>query len=403
MEQKRKYYYTGKNEKGQIQRGEVEAENLEKAHKIIEGKDLVVMSVEEAERWRFDIGATLRKIRPGEKALFSRQLSTMVSAGYPLAEALKVISAQTKNRYLSDVIDEVTADIESGFTLATAMAKHGDVFNRVYVAVIRAGESSGNLGVVLKDIAKELERDYRFNVRLRNAMLYPIFILVAMIVIGVLMMIKVIPQLKDIFVNSGIELPWTTRAVMATSAFLSSYWWIVILILVIAYFLFRVYLRSPAGNLTWARIKLKTPVFGLLIEKASMARMSRTFGVLAKTGIPLLEAINITAETMEEEIYRRGLKRAALEVERGVPFSVPLIKEKGFPLMVGQMVSVGEQTGKIDDVFVHLSKHYEDETNRQLKVVTSLTEPITIVILGIMVAILVFAIIVPIYNMVEVV
>lgn len=403
MESQRKYYYVAKTEKGQIRKGEIQAENLEKAQKEVESQGLITLSIEEAEGWRYSLSSTIHRVKAGEKALFSRELSTMVRAGYPLADALKVISSQTKNRYLRSVIDEITTDIESGFSLATAMAKHGDIFDRVYIAVVRAGESSGNLGDVLRDIAQEQERDYRFNVRLRNAMLYPLFILIAMIVIGALMMTRVIPQLSEIFADSGIALPWTTRAVIATSNFLSVYWWVVVILIIIIFFLFRIYLRSPAGNYVWSGITLKIPVFGPLIEKASMARMARTFGVLAKTGIPLLEAINISAETMSNEVFRRGLKKAASEVERGVPFSVPILKNNAFPIMIGQMISVGEQTGKIDEVFVHISKHYEDETSRQLKTVTSLTEPLTIIVLGILVAILVFAIIVPIYNMVDVV
>jgi len=403
MPGQRKYSYTAKDAKGKISSGEIEAANLEIAYKKLEESGLVVMSVEEIRSWEFSAEFLGRKVGAGDKALFSRQLATMMSAGYPLAEALKVISSQTRSKYFKEVINEVTADVEGGYSLATAMAKHYDVFNRVYIAVIRSGESSGNLSIVLNDISSELERDYKFSSRLRNALLYPAFILSAMIVIGILMMIKVIPQLRDIFADASINIPWTTRAVLATSDFMTKYWWLVILILIAAYVLFRVYLRSPVGNYDWNKFKLKIPVYGSLIEKSSMARMSRTFEILAKTGIPLLEAINITAETMNIEIYRRGLKKAAVEVERGVPFSAPLIKDQNFPVMIGQMISVGEQTGKIDKVFHQMSKHYEGETSRQLKVVASLTEPLTIVILGILVAILVFAIIVPIYNMVEVI
>lgn len=402
MAELRKYSYTAKDSKGKISSGELEAENLEEAHKKLEENGLVVMSVEEEKKWEFTASFLGRRVGAGDKALFSRQLATMMAAGYPLVEALKVISSQTRNKYFKQVIDEVTVDIEGGYSLATAMAKHYDVFNRVYIAVIRSGESSGNLSIVLNDIASELERDYTFSSKLRNALLYPAFILSAMVVIGVLMMIKVIPQLRDIFTDANIKLPWTTRAVLAFSNFLSGFWWLVLLILIAAYVLFRIYLRSPVGNYDWNKLKLRIPVYGSLVEKASMARMSRTFEILAKTGIPLLEAINITAETMDIEVYRRSLKKAATEVERGVPFSSPLIKDQNFPIMIGQMISVGEQTGKIENVFRQMSKHYEGETNRQLKVVASLTEPLTIVILGILVAILVFAIIVPIYNMVEV-
>lgn len=395
----RKYYYSGKNEKGQIEGGEVMAANLEEAKKAVELKNLLVLSLEEETKFELNFSSIFNRVSVGDKALFSRQISTMVGAGYDLTDALKVIGSQTPNQYLRRVIEEIAADIESGYSLSTAMAKHRDVFNRVYIAVVRSGEASGQLAAVLEDMSTELERDYDFTSKLRNAMLYPIFIICAMIVIGALMMIKVVPELKNIFEGAKIDLPWATRALIATSMFLEKYWWLVIIMIIIAAFLIRIYLKSPVGNYSWSKIKLKLPIFGKLMEDAEMTRMTLTFQILTRTGIPLLEAINIAAETMENEVYKRSLKMAANEVERGVPFSSPLIKSGKFPAMVGQMVSVGEQTGKVEEIFERLAKHYIGETDRSLKAVSSLIEPITIVLLGIIVAIMVFAIIVPIYNM----
>lgn len=395
----RKYFYTAKTEKGAVDKGEIEAENLELAQKALEAKGLIVLSLEEEARWEIDVTSYLHRVSAGDKALFARQLATMVSAGYNLTDALKVIAGQTRNSYLQGAIEEIAKDVESGFSLSTAMAKHRDIFNRVFIAVVRSGEASGRLSTVLEEMATDLERNYDFSSKLRNAMLYPIFILSAMVVVGALMMIKVVPQLKSIFSSSKVGLPWATRALIATANFLQNYWWLVLLIIIAIYFLVRVYLKSPAGNFAWSRLKLKLPVFGKLLENSEMTRMTLTFQILAKTGIPLLEAINITADTMENEIYKRGLKNAAVEVERGVPFSVPLIKNSYFPAMISQMVSVGEQTGKIDEIFDKLSEHYLGETDRSLKAVSSLIEPFTIVILGLLVGTMVFAIIIPIYNM----
>ncbi|MCX6811815.1 MAG: type II secretion system F family protein [Candidatus Berkelbacteria bacterium] len=348
----RKYLYTAKTEKGAVDKGEIEAENLELAQKA-----------------------------------------------YNLTDALKVIAGQTKNTYLRDAVEEIAKDVESGFSLSTALAKHRNIFNRVFIAVVRSGEASGKLSAVLEDMAVDLERNYDFSSKLRNAMLYPIFILSAMVIVGALMMIKVIPQLKNIFASSKVELPWATKALIATATFLQGYWWLILLIIIAVYFLIRAYIKSPAGNYFWSRLQLKLPVFGKLLENSEMTRMTLTFQILAKTGIPLLEAINITAETMENEVYKRGLKASAVEVERGVPFSVPLIKNSYVPPMISQMVSVGEQTGKIDEIFDKLSEHYLGETERSLKAVSSLIEPFTIVILGLLVGTMVFAIIIPIYNM----
>lgn len=395
----RKYLYTAKTEKGAVDKGEIEAENLELAQKALEEKGLIVISLEEEAKWEIDIGSYLRRVSVADKALFARQLATMASAGYNLTDALKVIAGQTKNTYLRDAVEEIAKDVESGFSLSTALAKHRDIFNRVFIAVVRSGEASGKLSDVLEDMAVDLERNYDFSSKFRNAMLYPIFIIVAMITVGALMMIKVIPQLKNIFQSSKVELPWATKALIATAGFMQSYWWLILLIIIVAYFLIRAYIKSPAGNYAWSKLQLKLPVFGKLLENSEMTRMTLTFQILARTGIPLLEAINITSETMENEVYKRGLKASAAEVERGVPFSVPLIKNSYVPPMISQMVSVGEQTGKIDEIFQKLSEHYLGETDRSLKAVSSLIEPFTIVILGILVGTMVFAIIIPIYNM----
>lgn len=401
MAEERKYYYTAKKERGAVEKGEISSLNLETAQKELEEKGLVVLSLEEESKLQISMNSIFSRVSAGDKALFARELATMVSSGYNLSDALKVIASQTDNSNFKQVIEEISADVESGFSLSTALAKHRDIFNRVFVAVVRSGEASGKLSSVLEDMASELERDYDFNSRLRNAMLYPIFIVCAMIVVGALMMIKVIPQLKNIFLGAKVPLPWMTRALIAVSTFLAGYWWLVLLLIIIIIFLVRVYLKSPVGNYSWSKLIMRLPVFGKLIKNAEMTRMTLTFGILSRTGIPLLEAINITAETMENEVYRRALKDAASEVERGVPFSAPLIKNKHIPPIVGQLVLVGEQTGKLDEVFAKLSEHYIGETDRMLKVVTSLIEPATIVVLGIIVGIMVFAVIIPIYNLAQ--
>src|SRR4030042_2879516 len=242
MAELRKYYYTAKNEKGKIERGELRSVNLEEAQKAVEGKGLIPLSVEEESRFEFNFSSIFSRVPAGDKALFSRQIATMVGAGYNLSDALKVISSQTKNMRLREVITEISADVESGYSLSTAMAKHRDIFNRVYIAVVRSGEASGKLPTILEDMATEIERAYDFAMKLRNALLYPAFIFCALIIVGALMMIKVIPQLKSIFDSSKVELPWTTKAVIAVAGFLTGYWWLVLFLIIIIYFLFRVYI-----------------------------------------------------------------------------------------------------------------------------------------------------------------
>jgi type IV pilus assembly protein PilC len=262
-----------------------------------------------------------------------------------------------------------------------------------------AGEQSGKLEPILQDLATQLEKDASFASKIKTAAVYPLFILVILVVVAFLMLVKVIPQLEDVFTESGAQLPFVTRALLTTSQFCAHYWWLVILLMIVFAVVVALLMTTETFRYYFDKFKMHGPGIGSITTGIYMQRFTSTLSMLTSSGIPIIEAINIVGEVMNNDIYREELKEVASQVERGVPMSVPLSKNPDFPLIVSQMIMVGEQTGKIDKVLENLSKYYEEETDNLIKGATSLFEPVTIVIIGGGVAFLVFAILMPIYNL----
>jgi type IV pilus assembly protein PilC len=243
-----------------------------------------------------------------------------------------------------------------------------------------------------------MEKDVKIRGKIKGALIYPVFVICAMVGVAVLMMVKVIPQLRDLFLSSGKELPIATRILIATSDFMVHSWYWVIVIVAGVFFGGRAFFRSETGIRFFSKVSLKTPVLGAITEETNMARFGRLLGLLLGSGVPLLEALRLINDSFNNRLYQRGIQIVAEQVERGIPMSTPISENPVFPLMVGQMVSVGEQTGKMDEVMVKLAEFYEDEVDTKVGGLASLIEPLVIIILGVGVATLVIAILLPIYQ-----
>jgi type IV pilus assembly protein PilC len=395
------FEYEAKRPEGEVVTGEVSATTVEDAQKLLENAKLSIISIRPKAASYLDWLGLAQRVAVRDKAIFARQLATMLSAGFPLLQALSVIVLQTPNRRLRNIIATLITDLEAGHAFSSSLNRFSDVFGPVFVNVVRSGEVTGKLPQVLEEVATQIERDYEFISKIRGAMYYPAFIISAMIVIGGIMMVKVIPQLKSIFEESNAQLPWTTRTVMGISNFTAHYWWLILILIPAIYFGVRAYIQTEEGKLGWDSLKLNFPIIKKLTRLIYMARFSSTFGLLVRTGIPILEAIRITSDVMQNKIYENSLKEVYKQVEKGVPISVPLSRDPYFTPMVVQMIGVGEQTGKLDDMLGSLSKFYTSESDNELKNLTSLVEPVLIVIIGIAVGFLVFSIIVPIYNIAQ--
>lgn len=331
----------------------------------------------------------------------SRQLATMLGAGLAIDQSFKVLNAQTQNDYLKKVFTQVISDLEQGQALSNAMARFPKVFDPVFIAVVRSGESSGQLDKVLLQLADRLEMDQDFETKIRTAMFYPAFVLFAMVAIIVIMMIYVVPQLKTVFTEINATLPWTTLVVVALSDFTVKYWWLELIGLIIISFVLFVFFRSEKGGSLWDFIKIKIPVFKDLFIEIYMARFCRTMSMLIKAGLPIMETLAISADVVQNRVYTHSFRIIAGQVERGIPMSVPMQRDKNFPIIVSQMVMVGEQTGKLENVLTKMADYYETETNAMIKGIAGLIEPMVIVIIGVGVGFLVYSIISPIYSIAQ--
>ena len=393
------YIYQAKNEKGQIVTGTVESENERQATQLLWENKLKVIRLEP--RPIVPSFGYFKRVKVSDKAIFARQLSTMVSAGIHLTAALSICLVQSRNKRLKEVLETVKRDVEGGYSLSFSLSKHPDVFDRIFVSVVGAGETTGKLDQVLIALADRLEKDASFKSKIRSALIYPIAVFSLLIIVGTLMITKVIPQLKQIFEESQAKLPLATRAVIAAADFLTKGWWAVILGLVVIFFGLRFYIRSEKGSKWWNNLLISFPIFGDLNKSIIMARFTRIFALLVKSGIPIIDTLHILAEIMDNEIYKKSLYKIADDVSRGIPLSTPLSKDKNFPPIIGQMVGVGEQSGALDQLLDRLGIFYENTVDDKTKNLSALIEPLVIVILGVGVGIMVFAILMPIYQIAQ--
>lgn len=339
-----------------------------------------------------------KRVSVAERAFVARQLATMLSSGLPIDRAIAVLANQvgSRNKYLITVFRQIESDLEAGLAFSSAIAKHPRVFNRVFVNVVKAGEAVGKVSEVLEDLATRLEQEHEFISKVWGAMYYPILILIGMVAVGVIMMIQIIPQFKQIFEEAQIPLPFVTQMLLVVSDFVARQWYIALLLVVALAVAARFYLASDRGKLFTDWLTLKTPTG--IVQSFYMARFTRTLSLLTQSGTPIIEALAITGEVVHNHYYLEVISTARDDVSRGIPLSVPLSKSSLFPIIVPQMILVGEQTGRIDDVMQKLAIFFEEDTNNKLKALTSLFEPIMLVIIGLGVAFMVFAIFIPIYS-----
>lgn len=342
----------------------------------------------------------LNRVSLKERAFFARQLSIMLSSGITLVQSLQSFAAQTKNHYFKGVLAKVSSNVEEGVSLSEAARFYPRFFSPLFVNVVHSGETSGKLDIVLTDLADELEQESDFSSAVKRALVYPIFIIIVMIAIAFIMMIKVIPALSSVFAESGARLPLSTRILLSISGFVQNYWWTLLIFVVLLVILARYLMTTPEGRLFIDRLLLLDP-FGLN-KNVYMTRFARTLSLLVSAGVPIVESVQTAAQVVGNLVYQKSLRRVADELERGIPLSSALEKETHFPPLVSQMAGVGEQTGKLDLTLAKLADYFSNETRGKIAVLTSLLEPVIIVIIGVGVAFMVFSVLMPIYNLAQI-
>lgn len=395
-----KFLYKAKNDKGDVISGTVIANNEFEAEKILFNNKLIAMDVI-AER-KIDFGSYFKpKITVKDRAIFARQLSTMVSAGLTLTKSVSVCANNASNERLKAIYYTIYKDLEEGASFSSALSKHPDAFDKVFVSVVRSGETTGNLDTVLLQTADRLENDNDFSAKIKGAMYYPAFIMFALLGVGIYMLVKIIPQLQILFEKSGASLPFATRALIYLSGLLQSRWWLILTIVIVVVIVARAWAMSESGSRTLSLWQLTIPGFKALNTGVYMTRFSRIMEMLVRSGVPLLDALKIMSSTISNTILEEQINNMVVEVERGVPLSTPMQRASNFPKLMGQMISVGEQTGKMDQVLAKIAEYYENETSTMIKSLSTLLEPIILLIVGAGVAVLIFAVLVPIYNVAQ--
>lgn len=396
------YLYKARDLAGNTKTGEITAESEAGAAELLAEHKLILTRISAKTESALDLSrlmSLLNRIHTKDRVMFTRQLGTMVKSGLPIVQSLHVLAEQTTNQKFQQIIADLAASIEGGSSFSTALAKYPKVFDRVFVNLVRAGEASGKLDETLERLATQQEKSYKLAGKIRGALLYPGFVMVALVGATVLMLVVVIPPLKTIFSDAGAQLPLATRVLIALSDALIKFWYLFLVGAVGLVAAVRWYLGTGGGGAGWDRLKLKLPIFGGLFQEIYISRLTRTLATLVGSGVSILEALEIVADSVGNSVYAKALREAAKQVEGGTPLSEPLKANPAFPPLVPQMVSVGEQTGKMDQVLTKLADFYEDEVDSLTKNISTLIEPIVIVVMGVAVGGLLVAILMPIYNL----
>lgn len=394
----KKFLYQAKGPNGKIVTGTVTAKDEVEAHALLSKHNLNVTQITGSKSEPFNFSNVFSRINSKDRAVFARQLATMISAGLTLPKSIKVAGSQARTDKLRNIYLDIYKSLEEGKTFSEALARHPEAFDQVFVSVVAAGESTGKLDVVLVQLAQQLENDNNFAGKVRGALYYPGLVVIVLIAIAVYMMIKVIPALKGIFDEQGAQLPIATRMLIALSDWLQVYWWLALALVIGLGAFIKFYIGSESGSHFKDRLELKAPGLNKLFEGMYMYRMTKILSMLLSAGVPLLNAVKISGGTIENGIYSDGLTNVAKYVERGVPLSTQLLKEPVFPPIVGQMAAVGEETGQLDVVLSKVSDYFQETTDQMIKTLSTLIEPAILILVGCAVAFVVFAVLVPIYN-----
>ncbi|MBX3236496.1 MAG: type II secretion system F family protein [Nitrospiraceae bacterium] len=398
------FAYVGRTRQGAVKKGELTAKTREEAVDQLRKQNVVVTSLEEKSgkgKFSLKLGSGLTD---KDLVVFTRQFGTMINAGLPLIQCLDILSTQSENKVLRETVGEVKNSVEAGSTFSDALKRHPKVFDELYVNMIHAGEVGGLLDTILTRLAKHIEKAMKLKAQIKSAMVYPTAIIgVAVIVISVLM-VWVIPIFAKMFAEMSqgkMGLPGPTQLVIDISNFFQSFWYLMLGGFIASVIGIKKYYGTTKGRIFIDRLLLKTPVVGDLIRKASVAKFTRTLGTLITSGVPLLEGLSICAKTSGNKVLEEALMNARISISGGKTISEPLAKSQVFPKMVTHMIAVGESTGALDAMLGKIADFYEDEVDQAVAALTSLLEPMMMVILGTIIGFIVIAMYLPIFTMAQ--
>jgi type IV pilus assembly protein PilC len=396
------FVWKGRTLGGEVQSGEVTFTRQEEAMDFLRKKRIVVSSLKEKSR-----GFVMPKIGSGvgtkDLAIFTRQFATMISAGLPLVQCLDILAKQSSNQAFAKVISDVTRDVEAGSTLADALGRHKNVFDDLFRNMVAAGEAGGILDDILARLATYIEKADALKRKIQGAMVYPAVVLIVALGATAFMLIFIIPTFAKMFMDFGGELPLPTKIVLGMSNILRSFWWVAVLAIVGAIVFVQRYYKTDKGEKVIDGLMLKIPVLGDVLLKGAVARFTRTLGTLISSGVPILSGLEITARTAGNRILADAIMSARTSIREGETVAGPLKASGVFPPMVVQMISVGEQTGALDEMLTKIATFYEAEVDQAVDNLTSIIEPVMIVVMGGIVGGMVIAMYLPMFKLINVV
>lgn len=393
------YSYLALDPRGARAKGELDAENADAVTDLLRQRGLIPLSVDlKRAAWNVEI-TIFERVRPRDMVVFSRQFATMISSGMTVLRALGVLEQQAEKDKLKDVLAQVRIDVEGGASLSEAMAQHPRVFSRLYVAMVHAGEVGGVLETALERSADQLEKDDQLRRAVKSALVYPAVVISFAFLVLIALVAFLVPVFVGVLEDFGGELPAITKITVGISKAVTGYWWLLLAVVAVTAFVVRRYVRTDAGRRTRDRLALRLPVrIGQIVQKVAIARWSRTLGTLAAAGVPLLQAVEITGRTSGNAMVEDAMADVSASIRRGGTIQSPLREADIFPPMVSHMVGVGEETGALDQMLGKIADFYEDEVAAAVKALTSILEPVLIVVVGACVGFIVISMYLPLFS-----
>jgi len=397
------FVYKVRDRTGKAFTGNMEGENRGVVASRLQEMDYFITSISEKKKnILFSNQTTLfQNIKLRDLTIFYRQFATMVNAGLTLVNSLDILTKQVENKALSDIIKIVKSDIEAGFTLANAMAKHPQVFSELYISMVRAGEVGGVLDEILKKIADLMEKEFALKQKIKSAMAYPSFVIGAAALMAIFMLTFILPQFVGVFAQFGGELPALTQFFITLTYLFNKYWYIFFMVTGGLIFAFLAYIKTTNGKFNFDKFKLSAPIFGEINRKGAVARFARIFGTLIKSGVPILEALSVSSNAIGNLVISKAVLGAKTKIKEGQSISGPLAESGVFPPMVTQMIMVGEESGELEEMLANVANFYDKEVDRTVEKLTAVIEPLMMVFIGLTIGTMIIAMYLPIFNMVN--
>jgi len=397
------FVYKVRDRSGKIFTGNMEGENRSSVVSRLRELDYFITSIDE-KRKSFALSKELtlfKSIKLRDLTIFYRQFATMVNAGLTLVNSLDILTKQVENKALANNLKAVKSDVESGSTLADAMAKFPQVFSELYLSMVRAGEIGGVLDEILNKIADLMEKEFALNQKVKSAMSYPSFVGGAAVLMSIFMLTFILPQFVGVFAQFGGELPALTQFFVTLTALFNKYWYLFFIVFAGLVAAFLAYKRTPNGKLNFDKFKLRAPIFGEITRKTAVSRFTRILGTLIKSGVPILEALQVSSNAIGNLVISSAVLSAKTKIKEGQSISSPLAASGVFPPMVTQMIMVGEESGELEEMLINVAKFYDEEVDRAVERLTAIIEPLMMAFIALTVGVMIIAMYLPIFNMVN--